>query len=79
MVVNALKNFVARSESAMSKASRCLMHWAKAITTCFGKSVTAAISSPEVIWSEQVLKNRGIEMLPDLKLSDAFEDVVLRV
>lgn len=47
-VANREKNSVSRNASAIPKVDKCLMAWASAITTCFGKSAIAAINLPKV-------------------------------
>ena len=45
---NFVKNFVSKNASAIPKAERYLMAWARAMTTLFGKSAMAARSFPEI-------------------------------
>jgi len=45
---NDVKNFVSKKASAIPKAERCLIAWARAMTTLFGKSAIAARSFPEL-------------------------------
>ena len=70
-VVNFVKNLVPKRTSAMLKLDKYLMHWAMAMTTCLGKSVTAAMSLPipPVRWRLRTDTRNE----PEVKLSEAFE------
>lgn len=55
-VVNFIKNLVSNKASAMPKADKYRIAWASAITTNFGKSMTAAMSWPGV-YSQECWRN----------------------
>ena len=55
LVVNLVKNFVSKKASAIPKAERYLIAWARATTTRLGKSVIEAMSSPKTKDQDKIL------------------------
>jgi hypothetical protein len=77
LVVNLAKRFVASNASAIRKADKYSMHWARATMTCFGKSVTSAINFP--VTFQHPKRTSGARYRPDVKLVDAFPQWVFWV